>query len=52
MKLIIDPYRYLRSFAYEFIEMVAPEWTRDKVEAAMAQQARKERIRAGPPGGN
>ncbi len=52
LKLIIDPYRYLRSFAYEFIEMVAPEWTRDKVEAAMAQQARKERIRAGPPGGN
>jgi len=45
LKLIIDPYRYLRSFAYDFIELVAPEWTREKVDAAMAQQVREERAR-------
>jgi LysR family cys regulon transcriptional activator len=49
LKLIIDPWRYLRSFAYDFIELVAPEWTRQKVDTAMAQQARKERVRASPP---
>ncbi len=50
LKLLIDPYRYLRGFAYEFIELVAPGWTRDKVDAAMVQQARKERIRTSEAG--
>lgn len=50
LKLVIDPYRFLRSHAYAFIEMVAPEWTRQKVNAAMAQQARRERNRASRAG--
>jgi LysR family cys regulon transcriptional activator len=47
LRLIIDPYRYLRSFAYDFIELVAPEWTRAKVDQAMAEKADQERIRSG-----
>jgi LysR family cys regulon transcriptional activator len=39
LRLIIDPYRYLRSYAYDFIELVAPEWTREKVDQAMAEKA-------------
>ena len=49
LNLLIDPYRYLRSFAYDFIELVVPEWVRERVEQAMARQAKQERIRGGPP---
>lgn len=48
LNLLIDPYRYLRGFAYDFIERVAPHWTRAKVEEAMARQARQERARGSP----
>lgn len=44
LRLIIDPYRYLRSYAYDFIELVAPEWTRERVDQAMAERAVQERI--------
>lgn len=50
LNLLIDPYRYLRRYAFDFIERVAPQWTQPKVEAAMAQQARQERHR-GPGAG-
>ena len=48
LNLLIDPYRYLRGFAYDFIELVVPDWIRERVEQAMARQAKQERIRGGP----
>ena len=45
LNLLIDPYRYLRGFAYDFIERLAPHWQRPQVEEAMTQQARRERAR-------
>jgi LysR family cys regulon transcriptional activator len=44
LRLIMDPCRYLNSFAYDFIEMVAPEWSRAKVDKAMAEKAVQARI--------
>jgi LysR family cys regulon transcriptional activator len=49
LRLIIDPYRYLRGFAYDFIELVAPEWTRAQVDRAMDEKADQERMRPGIP---
>lgn len=49
LNLLIDPYRYLRGFAYDFIERLAPQWKRSQVEEAMTQQARRERARGQGP---
>ena len=51
LNLLIDPYRFLRGFAYEFIALVAPQWRRARVEEAMAAQARQERARGRAPDG-
>ncbi|MFW7347771.1 MAG: LysR substrate-binding domain-containing protein [Pigmentiphaga sp.] len=45
LRLAIDPFRYLRSFAYDFIERVAPDWPRQKVMAALAAKAEQTRTR-------
>jgi LysR family cys regulon transcriptional activator len=49
LNLLLDPYRYLRGFAYDFIELVAPRWPRAEVEKAMALRARQERARSHAP---
>jgi len=45
LRLVVDPFRYLRSYVYDFIEKVAPAWTRQKVMAALAAKAEQTRVR-------
>ncbi len=35
LTIVLDPLRYLRGYAYDFIGMLAPEWTRKKVDNAI-----------------
>lgn len=35
LTLLLDPYRYQRTYVYEFIEALAPQWTRERVMAAV-----------------
>ncbi|CAN5721759.1 CysB family HTH-type transcriptional regulator [soil metagenome] len=37
--ILIDPYRYQRGYVHDFIELLAPEWTRVKIAAAVRQFA-------------
>jgi LysR family cys regulon transcriptional activator len=32
---VFDPLRYMRGYVYEFIEVLAPQWTKQKVDEAM-----------------
>ena len=42
MSLAIDPRSYLRTYLYDFIHMLAPAWTRERVDAALRVPAAKE----------
>ena len=42
MSIAIDPRSYLRTYMYDFIRMLSPAWTRERVNAALRMPAARE----------